>query len=44
MPIIHAMLTAAVLAADTTTYRVENHGRQAGEMAVIRNGDSIVVR
>lgn len=44
MPIIHAILTAVALATDTTTYLVENHGRQSGEMAVIRLGDSIVVR
>jgi len=40
-----ALLSAATLAvaADTTTYAVINHGRPAGEMQVVRAGDSLVV-
>jgi hypothetical protein len=38
-------LTAAVWApADTVPYVVMNHGRAAGEMLVITNGDSVVVK
>ena len=40
-----ALLTAAVLAAaDSTTYVVLNHGRPAGDMVVVRAGDSVTVR
>lgn len=35
---------AAFAAADTTSYVVLNHGRPAGEMSVVRTGDSVVVR
>lgn len=41
-----ALLSAASLAvrADTTRYVVLNHGRNAGEMVVIAEGDSVLVR
>ena len=40
-----ALLAAASLAAaDTTTYVVLNHGRPAGDMTVVRQGDSVLVR
>ena len=38
------LFTASIAAADTVTYPVLNHGRPAGEMIVIRSGDSVVVR
>lgn len=38
-----ALALSAALAADTTTYPVLNHGRPAGEMHVVRDGDSVVV-
>ena len=34
----------ATLAPDTVRYPVLNHGRVAGEMTVIRDGGSVVVR
>jgi imidazolonepropionase-like amidohydrolase len=41
-----ALLSAATIAAraDTTRYVVLNHGRNAGEMVVIAEGDSVLVR
>lgn len=48
MVIIPALLLAAALGtpavADTTSYVVDNHGRAAGAMTVVRSADSIVVR
>lgn len=51
MPILRAALAALLLPAlaaaqapDTTAYVVINHGRLAGEMRVIRRGDSATVR
>jgi imidazolonepropionase-like amidohydrolase len=41
LPLFGAVTIAA---ADTITYPVLNHGRPAGEMIVIRSGDSVVVR
>lgn len=38
-----SLLLALALAADTLTYPVINHGRQAGEMRVVRDADSVVV-
>ncbi|HRN54243.1 MAG TPA: hypothetical protein PK788_12150, partial [Gemmatimonadaceae bacterium] len=38
-----SLLLAVALAADTLTYPVMNHGRQAGEMRVLRDADSVVV-
>lgn len=35
---------AALIAVDTTSYVVLNHGRPAGEMTVVRSNDSVVVR
>src|SRR5687768_5236814 len=37
-------LTTAPLAPDSTRYPILNHGRLAGEMLVIRDGQSVVVR
>jgi imidazolonepropionase-like amidohydrolase len=44
--ILLSMLTAATVsvAADTTPYVVLNHGRPAGEMLVIRDGESVIVQ
>ena len=44
--ILLSMLAAATVsvAADTTSYIVLNHGRPAGEMHVIRDGESVIVR
>lgn len=39
-----AFALAALIAADTTTYIVLNHGRSAGEMLVVAAGDSVVVK
>lgn len=41
-----SLLASLLLAAatDSTTYAVLNHGRHAGEMTVVRYGDSVVVR
>ena len=43
--IILSLITAATLSAapDTTQYVVLNHGRPAGEMLVIRDGESVIV-
>jgi imidazolonepropionase-like amidohydrolase len=42
--LIHAFLAAAVVvASDSTTYVVVNHGRTAGEMTVAAQGDSLVI-
>src|SRR5690606_3364303 len=38
-----SLLLAVALAADTFMYLVMNHGRQAGEMRVVRDADSVVV-
>ena len=38
-----AVLSSAI-APDTTRYVVTNHGRPAGEMLVVRDGESLVVR
>ena len=38
------LLTALTMRADSTYYVVLNHGRPAGEMTVVRTGDSVVVR
>jgi imidazolonepropionase-like amidohydrolase len=38
------LLLAAALAADTTRYVVWNHGREAGDMTVVRSADTVVVR
>ena len=35
--------TAATITADTTRYVVLNHGRPAGQMTVVRDGDSVIV-
>jgi hypothetical protein len=40
---VHALTTAPVVP-DTTRYPIMNHGRLAGEMTVIRDGSSVVVR
>ena len=42
IPIL-SVLAAATIAADTTPYIVLNHGRPAGEMLVIRDGESVTV-
>src|SRR5688500_5920357 len=44
--IIVSLLAAATIsaAADTTSYVVLNHGRPAGEMLVIRDGESVIVQ
>lgn len=39
-----AALVALILAADTTSFVVLNHGRPAGEMLVVGSGDTTVVR
>jgi hypothetical protein len=51
LPLLLPMTTALLLATpprpaapDTTRYPVYNHGRVAGEMTVIRDGSSVVVR
>lgn len=38
-----SLALVAPLAADTTTYVVLNHGRPAGEMSLVRDGDSLVI-
>jgi hypothetical protein len=38
------LIATTALAPDTTRYPVFNHGRLAGEMVVIRDGSSVVVR
>ena len=38
-----SLLAAATVAADTTQYVVLNHGRPAGQMTVVRDGDSVLV-
>ena len=38
-----SLFAAATIAADTTRYVVLNHGRPAGHMTVVRDGDSVVV-
>ena len=43
LPVFLSFLAAATIAADTTRYVVLNHGRPAGQMTVVRNGDSVVV-
>ncbi|HEX6314520.1 MAG TPA: amidohydrolase family protein [Gemmatimonadaceae bacterium] len=43
LALVHS-LTAAPIAPDTTRYPILNHGRIAGEMTVIRDGSSVVVR
>lgn len=44
--VILSILAAATVtvAADTTSYVVLNHGRPAGEMLVIRDGESVIVQ
>ena len=42
MLLLPALLLA--VAADTTTYVVDNHGRRAGEMTVATRNDSLIVR
>ena len=37
------LMAVATFAADTTRYVVLNHGRPAGQMTVVRDGDSVVV-
>lgn len=48
LPVVTALATAPVppvpAAPDTTRYPILNHGRTAGEMLVIRDGGSVVVR
>lgn len=44
LSLLLALTTAVAQAADTTRYIVVNHGRPAGDMLVIRNGESLVVR
>ena len=43
LPLFLSLFTAATIAADTTRYVVLNHGRPAGQMTVVREGDSVVV-
>jgi hypothetical protein len=43
IPVFVSLLAAATLAADTTHYVVLNHGRPAGQMTVVREGDSVIV-
>jgi imidazolonepropionase-like amidohydrolase len=43
IPVFLSLLAAATLAADTTHYVVLNHGRPAGQMTVVREGDSVIV-
>lgn len=38
------LLTALTMRADSTYYVLLNHGRPAGEMTVVRAGDSVIVR
>lgn len=38
------LLLAALVASDTSRWVVTNHGRQAGELVVVRAGDSVVTR
>jgi len=45
LPVFAAlMLSAPTVVPDTTRYPILNHGRLAGEMVVIRDGSSVVVR
>jgi len=46
MPLLSLIVAAVVAgtAADTTTWVVDNHGRDAGTMTAVRDGDSLVVR
>lgn len=44
LSLLLALSTAVVQAPDTTRYVVLNHGRAAGEMLVVRNGEQVVVR
>ncbi|HEY4658176.1 MAG TPA: hypothetical protein VIH11_01585, partial [Gemmatimonadaceae bacterium] len=39
-----AGLAAIPVAGDSTTWVILNHGRPAGDLVVVRNGDSLVVR
>src|ERR1043166_2283284 len=43
-PLMQPFLLVAALATDTTRYVVLNHGREAGEMTVVRSGDTIAMR
>src|SRR5688500_10963383 len=43
IPVFLSLLAAATFAADTTRYVVLNHGRPAGQMTVVRDGDSVIV-
>src|ERR1041385_180647 len=43
-PLMLPFLLVAALATDTTRYVVLNHGREAGEMTVVRSGDTVAMR
>src|ERR1051325_7893287 len=42
--ILPLLLAAAAIATDTARYIVLNHGREAGEMTVVRSGDTVAMR
>ena len=42
LPLAVALVSAA--SADTTRFIVSNHGREAGDLVVVRDADSVVVR
>ncbi len=44
LPLVAALALPALVAPDTVRYPILNHGRAAGEMLVIRDGSSVVVR
>ena len=44
LPLLATLALPPLLAPDTVRYPVLNHGRPAGEMLVIRDGSSVVVR
>jgi len=44
LPLVATLALPALFAPDTVRYPILNHGRPAGEMLVIRDGSSVVVR
>jgi imidazolonepropionase-like amidohydrolase len=44
LPLVATLALPALFAPDTVRYPILNHGRAAGEMLVIRDGSSVVVR
>lgn len=39
-----ALAASAALAADSTTWLVDNHGRRAGDLVVVTRGDTVIAR